>query len=132
MILELPYRSKKQEKQKKKHIKTLEKTDKEMKTNLPTTICLIDFFYFFFGAFVRFYLIKYTIVYISFEGRTETSIEVLTSVCAVGCMHDFSQSNVQIFMFLLRVYRKRLRRGLRSSCRSLNLFTVANSNYQQG
>ena len=47
MILELPYRSKKQEKQKKKHIKTLEKTDKEMKTNLPTTICLIDFFTFF-------------------------------------------------------------------------------------
>ena len=84
---------------------------------------------------VRFYLIKYTIVYISFEGRTETSIEVLTSVCAVftvGCMHDFSQSNVQYFVFLLRVYRKRLRRGLRSSCRSLNLFTVANSNYQQG
>ena len=34
-------------KTKKKHIKTLEKTDKEMKTNLPTTICLIDFFTFF-------------------------------------------------------------------------------------
>ena len=96
MILELPYRSKKQEKQK-KNTKTLEKTDKEMKTNLPTTICLIDFFTFFFGVSVRFYLIKYTIVYISFEDRTETSIEVLTSVCAVftvGCMHDFSQSNV--------------------------------------
>ena len=46
MILELPYRSKIREKQK-KHIKTLEKTDKEMKTNLPTTICLIDFFTFF-------------------------------------------------------------------------------------
>ena len=133
MILELPYRSRKQEKQKKKHIKTLEKTDKEMKTNLPTTICLIDFFFlFFFWVSLRFYLIKYTIVFISFEGRTETSIEVLTSVCTVGCMHDFSQSNVQIVMFLLRVYRKRLSRGLRSSCRSLNLFTVANSNYQQG
>ena len=46
MILELPYRSKIREKQK-KNIKTLEKTDKEMKTNLPTTICLIDFFTFF-------------------------------------------------------------------------------------
>ena len=44
------------------------KTDKEMKTNLPTTICLIGFF---FGVSVRFYLIKYGIVYISFEGRAE-------------------------------------------------------------
>ena len=63
---------------------------------------------------VRFYLIKYAIVYISFEGRTETFIEVLTSVCAVftvGFMHDFSKSNVQIVMFLWRVYRKHLRRG---------------------
>ena len=47
MILELPCRSKKQEKQKKKTHKDTGKTDKEMKTNLPTTICLIDFFPFF-------------------------------------------------------------------------------------
>ena len=89
MILELPYRSEKQENQNKKRIKTLEKTEKEMKTNLPITILLIDFF----GVSVRFYLIKYAIVYISFEGRTETFIEVLTSVCAVftvGFMHYFS------------------------------------------
>ena len=87
MILELPYRSEK--------LKTLEKTEKETKTNLPITILLIDFFFFFFGVSVRFYLIKYAIVYISFEGRTETFIEleVLTSVCAVftvGFMHYFS------------------------------------------
>ena len=63
---------------------------------------------------VRFYLIKYAIVYISFEGRTETFIEVLTSVCAVftvGFMYDFSKSNVQIVMFLWRVYRKHLKRS---------------------
>ena len=94
MILELPYRSEKQENQNKKRVKTLEKTEKEMKTNLPITILLIDFFsFFFFGVSVRFYLIKYAIVYISFEGRTETFIEVLTSVCAVftvGFMHYFS------------------------------------------
>ena len=80
----------------KKRIKTLEKTEKEMKTNLPSTIRLIFFFFFlffFFGVSVRFYLIKYPIVYSSFEGRTEMSIEVLTSVCAVftvGCMRDSS------------------------------------------
>ena len=79
----------------KKRTKTLEKTEKEMKTNLPSTIRLIlfSFFSFFFGVSARFYLIKYAIVYISFEGRTEMSIEVLTSVSAVftvGCMRDFS------------------------------------------
>ena len=43
--------------------------------------------------YARFYLIIYAIVYSSFEGRMETSIEVLTSECAVfvdGCMRDFS------------------------------------------
>ena len=58
-------------------------------------------------------LFSFPKAYISFEGRTETSIEVLTSVCAVfadGCMRDFSLLNVQFFL-CLRVYRKRLRRG---------------------
>ena len=37
------YISEKQDKQTNKHIKTLKKTEKEMKTNLPTTICNVFF-----------------------------------------------------------------------------------------
>ena len=63
-----------------------------MKTNLPTTICLIDWF-FLFQYMHGFYLIKYANFSTSFEGRTERSMEVLMSVCAVftvGCMRGFS------------------------------------------
>ena len=79
---------------KKKHIKALKKTEKEMKTNLPTNICVIDcFFLFFFQCMHGFYLIKYAKFSICFESRTETSMEALTSVCAVfmfDCMRGFS------------------------------------------
>ena len=87
MIPELPSEVRnKVNKQTNKHIKTLKKTEKEMKTKLPTTICLIDCFFvllFFFWVYTRCYLIKYVIFYISFEGWTKTSLEVLASACAI-------------------------------------------------
>ena len=61
-----------------------------MKTNLPTAICLINYF---FECLSGFYKIKYANFNVCFEDLAETSEEGLTIVCAVssrGCMCGFS------------------------------------------